>query len=105
MNDNLIKIQISYPKKNYFLELMVSQNTNIQQILEEINFFNLYPEARDLKIGIFSKIKPLNYILLDNDRIEIYSPLIADPKEQRQKRIEKKRIQDKIEKNKQLSNK
>lgn len=40
-----------------------------------------------LRVGIFGKLKPLDTILRDQDRIEIYRPLIADPKESRRQRV------------------
>ncbi|MES2130521.1 MAG: RnfH family protein [Pseudomonadota bacterium] len=41
-------------------------------------------------VGVFSKKKALDAPLHDGDRIEIYRPLIADPKDSRRKRAEKK---------------
>ena len=36
--------------------------------------------------GVFSLPRPLDYVLRDGDRVEIYRPLIADPKEMRRQR-------------------
>ena len=38
------------------------------------------------KVGIFGKAAALSATLTEGDRIEIYRPLIADPKEARKKR-------------------
>ena len=38
------------------------------------------------KVGIFSRPAKLTDIVSDGDRVEIYRPLIADPKEMRRKR-------------------
>ncbi|CAK0748147.1 conserved hypothetical protein [Gammaproteobacteria bacterium] len=38
------------------------------------------------KVGIFGKLVPLDRVLEPADRVEIYRPLIADPREQRKKR-------------------
>ncbi|MFM2344883.1 MAG: hypothetical protein RLZZ210_1495 [Pseudomonadota bacterium] len=97
---NKINIQISYPAKNVFLNLSVDENINIQQALEIEDMYNKFPEIQNLDIGIFSKIKTLDTQLNNLDRIEIYSPLIADPKQQREKRVAKKRIESDIEKSK-----
>lgn len=40
------------------------------------------------KVGIFSHPAKLTDIVSDGDRVEIYRPLIADPKEMRRKRAE-----------------
>ena len=38
------------------------------------------------KIGVFSKLQDLDSVVRDGDRIEIYRPLIADPKDARRAR-------------------
>ena len=40
------------------------------------------------KLGIFGKLVKTDTVLRDKDRIEIYRPLIADPKEVRRRRAE-----------------
>ena len=60
----------------------VVRQSNIQQYFSEID-----PESCDL--GVFGKPIADNYILVDGDRIEIYRPLIADPKEVRRQRAAK----------------
>ena len=48
----------------------------------------LYPQidlSKD-KTGIFGKIAKLDVVLRDKDRVEIYRPLIADPKQVRKER-------------------
>jgi putative ubiquitin-RnfH superfamily antitoxin RatB of RatAB toxin-antitoxin module len=48
----------------------------------------LYPQINLLqdKTGIFGKIAKLDTILREKDRVEIYRPVIADPKEVRKER-------------------
>lgn len=41
-----------------------------------------------LSLGIFSKAVKLDHVLRAGDRVEIYRPLIADPKEIRRQRAE-----------------
>lgn len=48
-----------------------------------------HPEI-DLKkngAGIFGRLVPLNRPLAEGDRVEIYRPLVADPKELRRRRV------------------
>lgn len=42
------------------------------------------------RAGIFGKLKPADTALRDHDRVEIYRPLMADPKESRRRRADKK---------------
>ena len=46
---------------------------------------------------MFGKIKPLDAVLADYDRVEIYRPLKVDPKTARQRRVEKTRKAGSIE--------
>ena len=45
-------------------------------------------KTEDTKIGIFGKVARLDDPLQPGDRVEIYRPLIADPKEIRKQRAE-----------------
>jgi putative ubiquitin-RnfH superfamily antitoxin RatB of RatAB toxin-antitoxin module len=42
------------------------------------------------RVGIYGKLKTLETVLRDRDRIEIYRPLIADPMDSRRRRVAKK---------------
>ena len=67
---------------------MVNAGTTIQQAIELSHISERFPEI-DLSVnetGIFGKLKPLDTVLQDRDRVEIYRPLIADPKEVRKMR-------------------
>jgi putative ubiquitin-RnfH superfamily antitoxin RatB of RatAB toxin-antitoxin module len=55
--------------------------STIKQFFPEIDLDNC-------DLGVFGKAVPTSYELLDGDRIEIYRPLIADPKEVRRQRAE-----------------
>ncbi|MGD8385366.1 MAG: RnfH family protein [Lysobacterales bacterium] len=43
------------------------------------------------KVGIFGARKPLDTVLRDGDRVELYRPLLADPKEARRQRARRQR--------------
>lgn len=46
-----------------------------------------YPETMQLKVGIFSHIVSREKNLQSGDRVEIYRPLLIDPKEKRRLRV------------------
>jgi len=50
-----------------------------------------FPEIDPARAGIYGKPVPLDAILRDRDRVELYRPLRADPKEVRRARAGKKR--------------
>ena len=91
-----INIEIAYgtPGESVILTVNVPYGSTIMQGIEHSGILEKYPEI-DLtrnKVGIFSKLKPLDETLNEGDRIEIYRPLIADPKDARRSRAERQKI-------------
>ena len=87
-----IEVIYALPEEQQILTLDVEQGTTVEQAIKLSGVLEKYPEI-DLeknKVGIFGKITKKDTALRDKDRIEIYRPLIADPKESRRKRAEKK---------------
>lgn len=66
----------------------LAADATVQQAIEASGLLTKYPEI-DLaknKVGVFAKLAKLDTTLRDRDRVEIYRPLIADPKEVRKQR-------------------
>ncbi|MFL9906257.1 RnfH family protein [Paraburkholderia sp. RL17-337-BIB-A] len=75
------------------------EGATLQQALDASGILQRYPQI-DLgtqKVGVFGKLKPLDTVLADHDRVEIYRPLLVDPKLSRQRRVEKTRKAGSIE--------
>lgn len=88
-----IKVEVAYaaPHSQEIVELEVKEGITVEEAIVQSKIKDLYPEI-DLeqnKVGIFGKLNKLDYVLKPGDRIEIYRPLIADPKEMRKQRAEK----------------
>ncbi len=86
----IINVELVYPlpHEQKILSLQVNCPCTIGEAIEMSGILTIYPEI-DLnlvKVGIFSKVATLTQLLRDKDRIEIYRPLIADPKEVRRKK-------------------
>lgn len=93
---NEIKVEIAYalPQEQVILSLAVAPGTTIQQAIEQSGMLKKFPDI-DLtrnKLGIFGKLSKPETVLRDRDRVEIYRPLIADPKEVRKKRAEEGKV-------------
>lgn len=89
MND-LITIEVAYanPKKQMIISFQAPKNISVKEAIDLSGIEKKFHEI-DLtknKLGIFGKITSLEAKLKHKDRIEIYRPLIADPKEIRRKR-------------------
>lgn len=89
-----IFVQICYakPGAQFLRGLSLPQGTTLQQAIQQSGVLQLAPEI-DLsvsRVGIHGKLKTLDTVLREHDRVEIYRPLVADPKDARRKRIVKK---------------
>lgn len=85
--ESLLQVQICYasPEAQIVLDLSVASGTTIQAVIAESGLLQQAPDI-DLmlnRVGIYGKIKPLETLLRNHDRIEIYRPLTADPKDTR----------------------
>ena len=86
-----IEVIYALPDKQVLLELEVDNGASIEQAIQSSGLLTDYPDI-DLtaqKVGVFGKVRKLTDSLHPGDRVEIYRPLIADPKESRKKRAEK----------------
>ena len=95
MVDN-IQVEVAYalPEQQVILALNVEAGTTVEAAIKLSGLLERYPEI-DLtqnKVGVFSKLSKLDAVLRDQDRVEIYRPLIADPKEVRRKRAEEGKV-------------
>jgi len=86
----MIHVEVAYarPDKQLILPLEVPEGTTIEQAIRQSGIMEHFPEI-DLEkqaVGIFGKLKKLDTPLREGDRVEIYRPLIADPKEVRKQR-------------------
>ena len=87
-----INVEVAYalPGKQIIRAVNVDGGTTIGAAIVQsgimIDFPELDNELETSKVGIFGKASTMTTVLADGDRVEIYRPLIADPKEVRRKR-------------------
>ncbi|WP_081297434.1 MULTISPECIES: RnfH family protein [unclassified Gilliamella] len=85
----MINIQVVYalPNNATVINLEVSAQTNVLQAITKSNILSLCQITLDEHlVGIYGKRCDFNTLVNDGDRIEIYRPLINDPKEIRRKK-------------------
>lgn len=85
-----INIEVVYALPDVQTLFMQSfpEGSTVGEAIRLCGILDKYPEI-DLavnRLGIFGRLSRLDEVLHDKDRIEIYRPLIADPKEMRRKR-------------------
>lgn len=84
------RIEVAYatPQKQLILECEVDAGFTPREVVRRSGIERHFPEidVENCDLGVFGKLVPADYELIDGDRIEIYRPLIADPKEIRRQR-------------------
>lgn len=88
-----IKVEVAYasPNKQVVIELELSVDASVREAINQAGVLADFPEI-DLavnKVGIFGKLVTPDTILHDADRVEIYRPLVCDPKERRRRQASK----------------
>ncbi len=95
-----IAVEVAYalPDKQKIVSLLVEPGTTALQAVKKSGISQIFPEIDPdtAKMGIFGQslgtkglLKAHEHLLKEGDRVEIYRPLIADPKEVRRRRAAK----------------
>ena len=91
-----IQVEVAYalPEQQIILPVKVAVGATVEDAIKLSGVLERFPEIQlaQAKVGIFSKLTKLDSVLRDKDRVEIYRPLIADPKEVRRKRAEEGKV-------------
>ena len=87
----MINIEIAYAncEQQLIIPLKIIKGSCVEQAITLSDILTHFSEI-DLKVtqvGLFGKLCSLEKILLEGDRIEIYRPLICDPKQARRNRV------------------
>ena len=89
-----LQVYVSYAtaQREFLHPMRVPPGTTIGQAIETSGVLAEFPDINLVTqpVGIYAKKKTLDTLLRDRDRIEIYRPLIADPKDSRRKRAARK---------------
>lgn len=89
-----VEVVYALPTQQVLLRVSLPKGATVEDAIRASGIMDMFPEI-DLsknKVGIFSKLVKLNETVRDKDRVEIYRPLIADPKEVRRKRAEEGKV-------------
>jgi putative ubiquitin-RnfH superfamily antitoxin RatB of RatAB toxin-antitoxin module len=89
-----VQVWVAYatPLEEFLHPMRVAPGTTIGQAIEGSGVLARFPEINLVTqpVGIYGKKKTLETVLRERDRVEIYRPLVADPKDSRRKRAAKK---------------
>ena len=84
----IVEVAYALADKQSLISLEVKEGTTLKEAIEASGILEIYNQI-DLskqQVGIFSKFASLDTVLREKDRVEIYRPLVADPKEARKER-------------------
>ncbi|MEB4674185.1 RnfH family protein [Enterobacteriaceae bacterium G50] len=87
----VVEVAYALPQKQYLQRVTLEEGATVEQAILASGILTLRDDI-DLaknKVGIYSRPVKLLDVVQDGDRVEIYRPLIADPKELRRQRAEK----------------
>ena len=93
MAEALIDVEVAYatPEQQMIVALKIPEGATAGDAINASGLLNRFPEidGTDIKSGIFGGVCKLDQQLKQADRVEIYRPLIHDPKEARRQRAAK----------------
>ncbi|MBS9435933.1 RnfH family protein [Photorhabdus noenieputensis] len=91
MSDINVEVVYALPDRQYLRTVKLAQGATVEQAIVASGLLTLRNDI-DLqknKVGVYSRPVKLTDVLEEGDRVEIYRPLLADPKEMRRKRAER----------------
>ena len=88
---NKIAVEVVYAtqEQQYVVSLEVDAGTTALAAVQLSGLYTQFPHTQDYPMGIFGKAVPADTVLEDHDRVELYRPLLIDPKENRRRRAAK----------------
>lgn len=87
---NVELVYVPADQQAIHLKLTVAVGVTVAEVLQVSGLLQTHPEIKDMSFGIFSKSVSLNTVVKSGDRVEIYRPLLIDPKEKRRQRARQK---------------
>lgn len=89
-SSDLIEIEVAYarPERQVLVTLELPRGATLLDAVRKSGLLQQFPEIEleRATLGVFGKIKAGDEILSGGDRVEIYRPLLVDPKQARRKR-------------------
>ncbi|MCW1875242.1 RnfH family protein [Erwinia sp. INIA-01] len=91
MPDIAVEVVYALPEKQYLYSVKVPEGSTVEEAIRASGLLDLRSDIdlKENKVGIYSRPVKLHDEVQSGDRIEIYRPLIADPKELRRQRAER----------------
>jgi len=89
-----VEIVYALPDRQVLRRILLPDGSTVEDAIQVSGLRAAFPEMDTTRVGIRGELVPGTTILRDRDRVEIYRPLQADPKEVRRTRAAKKRAKE-----------
>jgi putative ubiquitin-RnfH superfamily antitoxin RatB of RatAB toxin-antitoxin module len=89
-----VSVAYALPDDSFWQSMTVSPGTTAREAIKKSGVLERFSELdlETLSIGIYARSVQLDQVLADGDRVEIYRPLLVDPKTVPKKAKPKKKI-------------
>jgi len=91
----MVRLSVCYARPDvvFLKDVAVPAGTSVEGAIRASGLTEAYPEVdpSTARVGIYGKLKTPDTLVRDGDRVEVYRPLTADPKQARRKRVQKTR--------------
>lgn len=85
-----ISVEVAYalPNRQCILPVEVDAGATLEEAVHRSGILQHFPEIalENCKLGVFGKLRKREDVIGPGERVEIYRPLVADPKESRRRR-------------------
>eukprot|EP01137_Pigoraptor_chileana_P004872 Opistho-2@2736 len=91
-----LRVEVAYSPRGRAVDLsevMLAEGSTVLQALQASGLMERHPEIdlAVLRVGVWGRLCPVDELLREGDRVEIYRPLTVDPKEARRLRYRRQR--------------
>lgn len=85
----MVKVEVVYLPRHapvFHRCLQVPPGTTVAEVIAYSGVLSAHPEVQDCPAGVFGQQVLRDYVVCEHDRVELYRPLLIDPKEKRKAR-------------------
>jgi hypothetical protein len=89
-NSATLRVEVAYarPDEQVVIPVEAPEGATVEQVIVLSRIQDRFPDInpQTAKVGVFGKLTKLSAVVRAGDRVEIYRPLLADPKAVRKQR-------------------
>ncbi len=90
----VVDVVYALPRRQVMRKVALPEGSTLADAIRASGLAEEFPEIGSARAGVYGKPAAVDAILRDGDRVEIYRPLQADPKEIRRTLAAKKRAKE-----------